>query len=170
MNRSSRQESAKIEVDSNNPTFLERWVSGTYLVSGIFPIEKDLLTVEQITAQIPSLYSSTKSNKQTKWPRGICGYYLIPIYIAEAFNQNVIDWVHSSHPYRWAIWHEPILYCNGDNSAHLRKDYGIYGQSFRPYLFNIIKNALFAVAGRFNHRFPEKLNGQIVESCGLPVD
>ena len=155
MNHSAEQ----VPVDPTNPTFFERWVSGTYLVSGVFPMERNKLTVQEMKSDIPLLYSSLKLNKKARWPKGICGYYVIPLYIADSFDNDVVNWVHTLHKYRWAIWHEPVLYCKVDNTAHHRNDYGLYGRNFRPDLFSILRKALTAVSNRFNFKFPDQING-----------
>ncbi|MGD1087350.1 MAG: hypothetical protein ABR955_01305 [Verrucomicrobiota bacterium] len=154
---------ATFQINASEPTFLAQWVSGTYLVSGVFPIESNSLTTQQVVLKIPSLYLAAKSSKLAKWPRGICGYYLIPVYIADFFDESVVAWVHSYHFFRWAIWHEPVLYCKADNTAHSRNDYGLRGKAFRVYLSNVMGGALKTVASRFNFEFPEKINGRKVD-------
>jgi hypothetical protein len=150
------------QIDATKPTFLEQWVSGTYLVSGVFPIESNTLTIQQVVSKIPLLYSEVKSSKRANWPRGICGYYLIPVYISYSFDESVVAWVHSFHSYRWAIWHEPVLYCKADNTSHLRNDYGYRGNAFRAYLSNVIGDTLKTVSSRFNFEFP-KINGRKID-------
>lgn len=156
-------------LDAEHPTFVERWIAGTYIVAGIFPIEGRSLTVERLVAQIPSFYAVTRSHKRAMWPRGICGYYLIPIYIAESFDADVIEWVHSYHPYRWAIWHVPVLYTSTDNSVDKRaygdprSDRHGYGSSFWLYLESIIGTELRTVSRRFGYELPEKVNGKAVQ-------
>lgn len=151
-------------VDSDRPTFLEQWVAGTYLVSGVFPIDGNSLAVDQVMARVPALYAATKSQKRIRWPRGVCGYYLMPIYVSDSFDARVIEWVHSYHRYRWAIWHEPVLYCRADNTGHTRADYGLYGSAFRGYLVNLVGAAFCSVSLRCGHEFPCKINGKSVES------
>jgi hypothetical protein len=156
-------------LDAEHPTFVERWIVGTYIVAGVFPTEGRSLTVESLVAQIPSFYNATRSHKRAIWPRGICGYFLIPIYIAESFDTDVIEWVHSYHPYRWAIWHVPVLYNSTDNSVDnraygkSRSDKWGYGSFFWPYLESIIGTGLRAVSHRFGYELPETVNGKTVQ-------
>lgn len=154
-------------INAKQPTFLERWVAGTYLVTGIFPTDGRELTIERMIAAIPSLYTTTRANKQARWPRGLCGYFLVPIYTAPSFDPGVIEWVHSFHPYRWVIWHVPVLYHTATNAVDKRvygdprsDKYHHYGSTFRPYLENVIGSALRAVARPFGHQLPETVNGQ----------
>jgi hypothetical protein len=151
-----------LKIDATRPTFFEQWVSGTYLVSGVFPIESNSLNIPQVVSKIPLLYSELKSSKQANWPRGICGYYLIPIYIVDSLDESVIAWVQSYHSYRWVIWHEPILYCKTDNTSYLRNDYGHRGSAFRNYLSNVISETLKTVSSRFNFEFPT-INGRKID-------
>ena len=136
-------------IDAEHPTFVERWVVGTYLVAAIFPTDGRSLTLEHLVSQVPTFYAAARSHKQAIWPRGVCGYYLIPIYIAESFDASVIEWVHSYHPYRWAIWHVPVLYTTTHNSVEKRAyrdprsdKYHWHGSAFRPYLEHVIGTAL----------------------------
>jgi hypothetical protein len=64
----------RLRIDAENPTFVKRWVVGTYLVAGVFPTEGRGLTVEHLVAQIPFFYTTARLHKQAIWPRGICGY------------------------------------------------------------------------------------------------
>jgi hypothetical protein len=161
-------------LDGEHPTFDERWVAGTYIVAGIFPSEGRSLTVERLIAQIPSFYALTRSHKRAMWPRGICGYYLIPIYVAESFDAGVIEWVRSYHPYRWAIWHVPVLYTSTANSVdkraygNSRSDKCSYGSYFWPYLESIIDRGLRAVSHRFGYELPETVNGKPVQKWANP--
>ena len=164
-------------INAEQPTFLERWVFGTYLVMGVFPTDGQGLTVERLIAEIPSLYSTTRSHKQAMWPRGVCGYYLIPIYVSESFDASITDWVHSYHPYRWAIWHMPVLYASATNSVEKRAygdpradKYHHYGSAFRPYLEDIIGLGLRAVSRRFGHELPERVNGSPVQKVPTSPD
>jgi hypothetical protein len=162
----------RLRIDAENPTFIERWVVGTYLVAGVFPTEGCGLSVERLVAQIPSFYAATRSQKRAMWPRGICGYYLIPIYIAESFDADVIEWVHSYHPYSWAIWHVPVLYNRATNGVEKRAyldpradKYHSYGSAFRPYLESIIGTGLRAISHRFGYELPETVNGKSVQKA-----
>ncbi len=131
-------------------TFIEQWIAGTYLVCGIFPSEVQGLTVSDAAERIPALYATTKSQKRRYWPRGVCGYYLIPIYISSSFDATVVEWAREFHRYRWAIWHEPILYSTAHNTVDMRADYGLYASAYRPFLFRIVHTALAAVTSRFH--------------------
>ena len=149
-------------VDAECPTFLERWVGGTYLVTGVFPITRSHLTVNGMESRVDEFYAATKSRKRGIWPRGICAYYLIPIYSCPNFPDDVVDWVHHRHSYQWAIWHEPVLYACADNVAHMRSDYGMFGAAFRPYLLSVIWGGLFGAARRNGCEHPSRMNGQDV--------
>jgi hypothetical protein len=150
---------AGFEVHEERPTFLEQWVAGTYVVAGIFPTDGTGLNIEQMKEQIPWLYATTRAHKRARWPKGICGYYLLPVYTAECFHPKVIEWVHSYHRYRWAIWHEPVLYATKANVAELRADYSLHGSAFRSHLTNLIDASLRTIARRFGHEFPRMING-----------
>ena len=165
MNASLPTES-HLQVDAQGPTFLEQWVAGTYLVTGLFPSDGRGLTVERMIQQIPAFYAESRSHKRVMWPRGVCGYFLVPIYTADSFDASVIEWVHSYHPYRWAIWHTPVLYHSNDNSVDKRfygdpraDKYYWYGSAFRPYLEDVIGVGLRSVARRFGYECPQKVDG-----------
>jgi hypothetical protein len=155
-----------LQIDAQAPTFLEQWVAGTYLVTGIFPTDGRGLSVERMVQSIPAFYAQSRSHKRSAWPRGICGYFLVPIYTADAFDANVVEWVHSFHPYRWAIWHTPVLYHTADNGAEKRfygdprtDKYYWYGSAYVPYLEHVIAVALRSVARSFGYERPQRVNG-----------
>jgi len=152
-----------VDGDPLSPNFSEQWLRGTYLVSGVFPIQKSGLTIRDIIEQIPALYDETISHKRAIWPRGICGYFLVPIYISDSFDELVQNWVRSYHRYRWAIWHEPLLYNKHDNVVYMRSDYGTHGAAFRPYLAKIIGSALTTITHKYHMSFPRKKNGDALQ-------
>ncbi len=154
------------KIDNCKPTFLEQWVSGTYIVTGVFPTTCHTLTLDDIAQSIPSLYSTVKLHKKSFWPRGICGYYLIPVYITSSPEQPTIEWIHVRHPYRWGVWHEPLLYNHLDNTAHMRTDYGLANSAYREYLFNIFGATFQAISQEFGFDFPNRINGLEVKTIG----
>ena len=132
---------------------------GTYIVAGIFAVPCDTVTVTQIREAIPVLYSATKKAKRGWWPRGISGMFLLPCYVGTDFGREQIEWVQRRHPFRWAIWHEPMLYDIHRNAVWMRKDYGLYGRAFRPLVVDVHRRALKAIAELIHQPFPDFING-----------
>ncbi len=147
--------------------FVEGWMSGTYVVAGIFAIiQTDRLTVEDLKRNIPALHSSAKIAKHGWWPRGISGIFLFPFYLGTHFEPDVIDWVQRRQAYRWAIWHEPVLYDINRNAVWMRSDYGIFGSAFLALVFGLRKRALLSIAKKLGQPHPDFINDQHVSSCG----
>jgi hypothetical protein len=138
--------------------FIEGWMRGTYIVAGIFAIPSEVLTVTEVQRNIPTLYEATKKAKRGWWPRGLSGMYLFPFYLGRAFESEVIDWVQRRRPYRWAIWHEPVLYDVTRNAVWMRSDYGHFGSAFHPLVFELYRRALTVIAGRIQKPAPDFIN------------
>ncbi|HWB04471.1 MAG TPA: hypothetical protein VG796_15695 [Verrucomicrobiales bacterium] len=108
---------------------------------------------------IPTLYALTKNAKRGWWPRGLCGTFLFPFYPGTQFDPAAIEWVQRRQAYRWAIWHEPVLYDTAQNSVWMRSDYGHYGSAYYPLVFDLYRRALTAIAGRLGRPGPDSING-----------
>ncbi len=130
------------EPKTASPNFHEQWVVGTYVVTGLFGSTVSNLTINDIESRIPQLYDMTRQAQHAWWPRGIAGYYLITIYSGTVFDSEVIEWVHLRPKYRWAVWHEPILYNLKSNSIEMNRNWGRYCAAFRPYLSDILRSQL----------------------------
>ena len=126
--------------------FIEGWMRGTYVVAGIFAIPTDTLTVTTLNAHIPFLYEGTKHAKRGWWPRGVAGTFLFPFYFASGFAPEVTSWVQRRHPYRWAIWHEPVLYDINRHAVTMRADYGHFGSAFYPLVHALYIRAFKAIS------------------------
>ena len=142
---------------------LEGWMRGTYLVAGIFAIRSESLTVSRIQENIPEMYAVTKAARRKRWPRGISGTFLFPFYLGEGFSSETIDWVQRRRPYRWAIWHEPVLYDIPSNSIWMRSDYGHFGSAFHPLVSKLYGRAFEQIGERLDLRRPDFINGNPVK-------
>ena len=140
--------------------FIEGWMRGTYIVAGIFAIPTDTLDVPALKAHIPLLYEGTKQAKRGWWPRGVAGTYLFPFYLAPRFSPEVTSWVQRRHPYRWAIWHEPMLYDISRHAVTMRGDYSLFGSAFYPLVGALYLRALKAISLRLGRQFPDFINGR----------
>jgi hypothetical protein len=138
-------------ITIKEPQFAERWFAGTYIVSGTFFLDGSGLTSVQLHADIEPLYHEVQKKKIAMWPRGLAGFFIIPIYCAPEFADEVLVSVHRRLPFRWAIWPEPLLYCTSDNSVALREDFGLHGSAFHPYLAQLFAIGLGEVAAHFGH-------------------
>lgn len=138
---------------------IEGWMRGTYVVAGIFAISSDATTITGIKENIPDLYTATKTARRRCWPRGIAGTFLFPFYLSCHFPSETIDWVQKRRPYRWAVWHEPVLYDTTRNSVWMRSDYGQFGSAFYPLVFELYGRALTLIAQRLNRPCPDFING-----------
>ena len=139
--------------------FIEGWMRGTYIVAGIFAIPSQALTVTEVQRNIPTLYEATKRSKRGWWPRGLSGMFLFPFYLGVGFEPAVIEWVQRRRPYRWAIWHEPVLYDITHNAVWMRSDYGHFGSAFHPLVFELYRRALTLIAARIQKPAPGSING-----------
>jgi hypothetical protein len=140
--------------------FIEGWMRGTYVVAGIFAMPVDTLTVTTLSANIPILYQDTKRAKRGWWPRGVAGMFLFPFYLGSGFAPEVVSWVQRRHPYRWGIWHEPVLYDISRHAVTLRGDCGLFGSAFRPLVGTLYVRAMHAISVRLGREFPDFINGR----------
>lgn len=131
-------------ANADKQVFHEQWVLGTYVVLGVFPIMTFENSVNYIESNISNLMSELKKHKKGKWIRGICGYYAVPIYISSTFEDSVIEWVRNRPGYRWAIWHEPILYDYKQNRAYYKEKRGLHCLAYKPFLFEVVEKSLEA--------------------------
>ncbi len=142
------------------PVFDERWSSGTYLVSGVFFLSGDGITPQQISACIDPLYERLRAQKRRPWPRGLCGYFVVPLFSSATFDPAVVQFVHVRMPHRWAIWPEPVLYASGSNTAERRDDYGLHGAAFYRYISGVMEAGLRLAARMAGQPFPQTVNGR----------
>lgn len=160
---------SKIEnfsVNIDKPVYHEQWYVGTYLHMGVFPLRVKNLNVDQIKDERKKLYELVKNNriKRIHYFWGISGYYLIPIYISDGFDNNVIDWVHNRpKKYKTSIWHEPVLYSTANNSADMNMKWEKYGSAYRPILFVIIDKFLHEIAVSHGYEQLEKFCGETLK-------
>ncbi len=117
---------------------IEGWMRGTCVVAGIFAIPSEVATVSDLQRNIPLLHATAKAAKRGWWPRGMSGMFLFPFYLGTHFDPEVIAWVQQHWRYRWAIWHEPVLYDIAQNSVWMRSTTGIMAplstRSFSAYI------------------------------------
>lgn len=142
--------------------FIECWMSGTYVVAGIFSIPSDKLTIATIKENISILHTATKRAKKGWWPRGISGMFLLPVYLGYQFDPAVIEWVQQRRPYRWAVWHEPVLYDIQENKVWMRSDYGLFGSAYYRLVFTLYGHAFKRIAERLEQPAPDFINGKPV--------
>lgn len=137
----------------------EQWVAGTYIVAGVFQRKHAVISVREIQAEAPILFDLLKANKRARWPKGLSAYYAIPIYICDSLNTATVEWVHSRPKYRYAMWHEPILYDRGRNIVEMNAKWGLTGAAYRVFLFEVIFTALDALAKNEGHSSFPQVNG-----------
>lgn len=150
-------------------SFHEQWVSGTYIVVGVFPYHVEHLTPSHIRQDIPSLFEQTRHRKRALWPKGICAYYLIPIYCSDTFSQETIDWVSKRPTYRWAIWHEPVLFNTRENNAHTNMNWGLYCSAFRQFLVRVFVAGVCTLSRKYKFSSQPVLNGNRIEEKDDPT-
>jgi hypothetical protein len=139
--------------------FVEGWLHGTYIVAGIFAIPAEEVTIAELQRNIPVLHARTKKAKRAWWPKGISVIFLFPFYLGSHFDPEVIAWVRRRQPYRWTIWHEPVLYDIAQNAVWMRSDYGHFGCAFYPLVFDLHRRALTLIAERIQRPVPDFING-----------
>lgn len=141
----------------------ERWISGTYIVSGVFIIPVNRIGENALQDNLSALFSTLQEKRSRKWPRGICGYYAIPIYVGKGFSSDVVQWVQSRPKYRYAMWHEPVLYDRSENVAFMNTRWGKYGLAFREYLAERTFSSLATIVKNDNHSVFPVVNGQRID-------
>lgn len=141
----------------------EQWVSGTYIVAGVFHRRVDGLTTDGIRDCIPGWFDLLRSRKKAWWPRGICGYYAMPIFTGPAFVTPVVDWVHNRPKHRFAMWHEPVLYNHVANTAETYMNWGLFGRAFRLFVFESILAGLLGLHRQYGHAEFPSVNGNVID-------
>ena len=149
-------------------TFHEQWVSGTYIVAGVFQNPVASISISEINANIPRWFDILASNKNAWWPRGICGYMAIPVYASHSFDNTVLDLVRNRPKYKYAMWHEPVLYNFHENSVHMNTKLGLYGSAFRIFLFESILTALYGLHHKYGHKSFPIVNGETINIENKP--
>ncbi|QSH40046.1 hypothetical protein P0136_01745 [Lentisphaerota bacterium ZTH] len=138
-NNNHRRVPFKIPDDS----IFQQWVAGSKVIAGIFPLLSDSsLSPDIMLGNVPSLFSKLKRNKKGFWPRGICEYIAIPVYLSDEFNSSIIDFVHHRPNYKWALRHEPVLYNYRTNKAEMHIGSEPKDAVFRPFLFSVVVSTL----------------------------
>lgn len=148
--------------------FLEGWVKGTFIVAGIFAIPSVGLTVADLERNIPILHRATKEAKRGWWPRGISAIFLLPVYLGSGFDADTVQWVQKRQPYRWVVWHEPVLYDVQRNEVWMRSEYTSFGCAFFPLVARVYRRAFELIAERLGKPFPEFINGVPANKGGIP--
>lgn len=148
-----------LHASATGDSIHEQWVSGTYVVAGVFQQHCEHVQLRQIVERIPHYFESLRLQKKAIWPRGICGYYTIPIYSVEHFDDDALRWVRSRPSYRYAMWHEPVLYDWRSNRAEMNRQWGINGSAFRIFLYEVIASALVNLMRHYDHAERPTLNG-----------
>ena len=161
LSKTTKTDEAVIHRLRADARFIEGWMRGTYIVAGIFAIPTEILTVAEIQNNIPTLHAITKEAKRGWWPRGISGLYLFPFYLGNGFPPDVIQYVQKRQPYRYAVWHEPVLYDLSQNAVWMRSDYGNYGSAFFPLVFDLYRKAFGIIAQRIGKTAPNSINGAL---------
>jgi hypothetical protein len=151
-----------LRASPEGDTYHEQWLAGTYIVAGVFQRTPAMISIDTIQSDTPRLFDLLKANKKAIWPKGICGYYAIPIYSCEVLDTAVVDWVHSRPKYRYAMWHEPVLYDRVRNMAEMNATWRLYGSVFRVFLFETIFAALSELAKKQGHSVFPQVNGEQV--------
>ena len=152
----------RISVYGSSVYMDERWVSGTYVVAGLFFKSLRQLESSLIEAEASSHFQVLRERKKRRWPRGICGYYAIPVYVCEIESPEVVRWVQNRPKYRYAMWHEPVVYFPESNEVAMSANWGVYGLFFRHYLAEIIFSGLCRVTEEAGHSDFPTVNGQVV--------
>ena len=152
-----------IETSLSDCRIAERWISGTYIVSGVYTIPVSRIGMNVLQDNLHNLFSMLREKRARKWPRGICGYYAIPIYVGNSFSLDVVQWVQSRPKYRYAMWHEPVLYDRAENVAFMNTKLGMYGLAFREYLAERTFTSLANIARNDNHSSFPSVNGKIIQ-------
>jgi len=134
--------------------FAERWFAGTYVVSGTFFLDGAAVTSSHVESDIEPLYREVRRSKKAMWPRGLAGFFVIPIYCAAGFDDEIRGWIRSRHSFAYAIWPEPLLYETSQNSVIFREDFGARGSAFYPYLSQLFGIGLNRAAAHFGHSSP----------------
>jgi hypothetical protein len=154
------QHNLGLKATPDGDTYHEQWVAGTYIIAGVFHRPCQNLDVRHIQNQIPDLFHQLKKEKKGIWPKGISAFYAIPIYTSDGFDPDVVDWVHARPKYRYAMWHEPVLYDWILNKAEMNTSWGLYGAAFRIFLFEAIYTALRVKSLHEGHTEFPLVNGE----------
>jgi hypothetical protein len=149
-------------VTPDGDTYYEQWVSGTYIVAGVFHRKCHTIEATQIQENIPKLFEFLKANKKGRWPKGICAYYAIPIYTCDHLDANAVEWVNARPKYRSAMWHEPVLYDRNHNIAEMNARWGLFCSAYRAFLFEVFTLALQGLSKREGHALFPQINGEVI--------
>lgn len=74
-----------------------------------------------------------------------------------------MNWVHSRPKYRYAMWHEPVVYDRGRNVAEMNANWRLIGSAFRVFLFESIFTALNGLSEKEGYSTFPRVNGEQVD-------
>jgi hypothetical protein len=158
-----RQAARHIAISPTEPTFIEGWGTGTYLVTGVFPpaetqpeadgrgpaTEGEDLTMERIERDAVELLERAKRQKKTIWPWFMCSAYVFPIYYSvEGFEPDLLRKLraHSQH-WKYGAYLDPILIDgSGANAVWLRDGFENKRFMMWRHVINVALSATLSVA------------------------
>ena len=117
------------------------WLA-TQVVTFVFLIRRPVESFPQVLSDYPALRRFAGEHKQTFLPFGIqCGYALLPIYMAEAFPDALVESIRSTYRKRWCVFHMPsLLNTNTGRVVTLDRQY-FWGRLYRDYVRTTVHEA-----------------------------
>ena len=129
---------------------------GTQVVTFVFLICRPVESFSQMLDDYPALRKFAGEHKQTWLPFGFqCGYALLPIYMAQAFPEALIESTRSTYKKRWCVFHTPsLLNMSTGRVVTLDRPY-FWGCLYRDYTRTTIHEV-----GNMVFRRKDAVNGQ----------
>jgi hypothetical protein len=124
------------------------WLA-TRLVTFVFLIQRPIEDFSEALDDYPLLREFAGEHKRTSLPCGFqCGYALLPIYIARAFPEGLIEETRSTYKKRWCVFHIPSL-LNADTGRLVTLDgHYLWGLIYRHYLRATVDEVAHMVINR----------------------
>ena len=107
----------------------------TTLVTYVFVIHETPDSYASLMNDYTSLRDFARNHKQTRLPFSLqSGLAILPIYIGDDFDADLIKHVESTYRKRWCVIHIPSLYDRQTNAFYTLDDNYLWGGAYRDFV------------------------------------
>ena len=147
----------------------QRILPGIRMIIGVCHRSGQGLTVQRLQDDIPGLFELLR-NSQKQRPWGLREYHAVAIYMADGFDQTVMNWVHDhGTKYGRRMIYEVVLYDRVRNAAEMREKKQ-FGDAYDQVLKGVLPAAVEALARHEGHATVEWVNSRSrVHQPGEPM-
>lgn len=139
-----------LPIKPDEPTFLEGWRMGHYLVTGVFPVQfpATQITADFLDSKAEECFQEVRGQKKSILPRGIAVFYVIPIYLVEGWTEPETQRLFCLRQqyWKWSVWHDPVAVNVSTKEVWLREGFENPNFALRKHLLSVLFSGLLAIA------------------------